>query len=125
MEIKKVSTGFLEPVLSSDIKIKVLSHVRHNEIVENIGAYLPSTIERLPLPKTSVSHKRKVSFDMCTSTPSIKKQAMQPCTSFSSQNISLPNNMADELFTSLTNSTITNESGYCSFETQNSQSMTN
>ena len=123
MEIKKVSTGFLEPVLPSDIKLKLLSHVRHNEIVENIGAYLPGAINQRQLPQTSGSHKRKVPMDMQTSTPAIKKQTIQPSCSKSSQNESLHVAIADDSFTSMTNSTFSKDSGCCSFETQNSQSM--
>ncbi|CAO1433950.1 unnamed protein product [Diamesa serratosioi] len=121
LEIKKDSTGFLEPVLASDIKIKILSHVRHNEMVENIGAYLPGTMNK---PLLSVSHKRKLPIDVRTSTPASKKQTMQPsCSSTPSQNNSTSVNVADDLFTSMTNSTFSQESGYSSFATQNSQSM--
>lgn len=123
MEISKTSTGFLEPVILSDIKLKLLSRVRHNEIVENIGAYLPGARNQPQLPQASGSQKRKVPLDMHTSTPATKKQSTQPCCSKSLQNNTLPVDMADDLYTSVINSTFSHESGYCSFESQNSQSM--
>lgn len=102
MAISIVDTGRIEPVPLSNIKIERLPRVRHNEIVENIGANLPGAINQLQLPQTSGSQKRKIPLDIYTSTPATKKQILQ--TSLSSQNDSL----ADE-------------SGYCSFE--NSQSL--
>lgn len=121
MEISKTSTGFLEPVVLSDIKLKLLSRVRHNKIVENIGAYLPGARNQPHLSQASGSQKRKVPLDMHTSTPATKKQTMQPCSSKSLQKISLPVDMVDDLYTSMTNSTFSHESGYCSFESQNSR----
>lgn len=75
--------------------MKLLSRVRHNEIVENIGAYLPGG-----------SLKRKL-LEMKTSTPATKKKTK--C-SISSQNDSL----SGEFFNTMANSTF-QESGYSSF----------
>lgn len=103
MEVQNVSTQNIEPAKLSDIKMKLLSRVRHNKIVENIGSYLPGAINQLQLPQNSGTQKRKKPIDMHTSTPATKKQILQILPS-SSHNDSLGD-----------------ESGYCSFD--NSQSL--
>ncbi|CAO1442646.1 unnamed protein product [Diamesa tonsa] len=102
LEVQNVSTQNIEPAKLSDIKMKLLSRVRHNKIVENIGSYLPGAINQLQLPQNSVSQKRKKPIDMHTSTPATKKQILQ-----------IPS--------SSHNDSLGDESGYCSFD--NSQSL--
>lgn len=75
--------------------MKLISRVRHNEIVENIGAYLPGGSLKRKLP------------EMQTSTPATKKKTK--C-KISSRNDSL----SSEFFNASSNSTF-QESGYCSF----------